>query len=66
MTISDSERVAALQGLRILIVEDEMMVAMLMEDLLEAFGCTIVGPAASIAGHSPSSQPKRSMAQCWI
>jgi CheY-like chemotaxis protein len=37
-----------LQGLRILVVEDEMLVAMLMEDLLEAFGCRVVGPAASI------------------
>lgn len=37
-----------LQGLRILVVEDEMMVAMLMEDFLEEFGCTIVGPVATI------------------
>lgn len=50
MTASDGEpTIAPLQGLRILVVEDEMMVAMLMEDLLELFGCTIVGPAASIA-----------------
>ena len=49
MTLSDNERVVPLQGLRILVVEDEMMVAMLMEDLLEGFGCTIVGPAATIA-----------------
>jgi CheY-like chemotaxis protein len=49
MTGSHSEpKVAPLQGLRVLVVEDEMMVAMLMEDLLEGFGCTIVGPAASI------------------
>jgi CheY-like chemotaxis protein len=34
-----------LQGLRVLVVEDEMMVAMLMKDLLEEFGCAIVGPA---------------------
>lgn len=50
MSASDSEpKIAALQGLRVLVVEDEMMVAMLMEDLLEEFGCTIVGPAADIA-----------------
>lgn len=36
-------------GLRVLVVEDEMMVAMLIEDFLEAFGCTIVGPVARIA-----------------
>ena len=50
MTVSDSEpKVSPLQGLRILVVEDEMMVAMLMEDMLQLFGCTIVGPAASTA-----------------
>jgi CheY-like chemotaxis protein len=38
-----------LAGLRVLVVEDEMMVAMLIEDFLEEFGCTIVGPVASIA-----------------
>lgn len=38
----------ALAGLRILVVEDEMMVAMLIEDFLEEFGCTIVGPVGSI------------------
>jgi CheY-like chemotaxis protein len=48
MTVSDNEPIAPLQDLRILVVEDEMMVAMLMEDLLELFGCKFVGPAASI------------------
>jgi CheY-like chemotaxis protein len=50
MTASNSElNTAPLQGLRILVVEDEMMVAMLIEDFLEAFGCTVVGPVADIA-----------------
>ena len=50
MTVSDNEpKIASLRGLRILLVEDEMMVAMLEEDLLEMFGCKLVGPAASIA-----------------
>lgn len=40
--------IAPLRGLRVLVVEDGMMVAMLMEDLLEEFGCKIVGPAASV------------------
>jgi CheY-like chemotaxis protein len=49
MTAFDGEpMIAPLRGLRILVIEDEMMVAMLMEDLLEGFGCTIVGPAGSI------------------
>jgi CheY-like chemotaxis protein len=50
MTASDSEpKITPLRDLRILVVEDEMMVAMLMEDMLEVFGCKLVGPAASIA-----------------
>lgn len=40
---------ASLQGMRILIVEDEMMVSMMMEDMLDSFGCEIVGPAANLA-----------------
>lgn len=32
-------------GLRVLLVEDDVLVSMLLEDLLEEFGCTIVGPA---------------------
>jgi len=39
----------ALAGRRILIVEDEAMVAMLIEDIVEEIGCTIVGPAARVA-----------------
>ena len=34
---------------RLLVVEDEMFVAMLIEDLLVEEGCTVVGPAASVA-----------------
>jgi CheY-like chemotaxis protein len=35
-------------GLRILLVEDEMMVAMLLEDMLSEFGHAVVGPVASL------------------
>lgn len=38
-----------LAGLRILVVEDEPLVAMLIEDLLLELGCTVVGPAATVA-----------------
>ncbi|NOG74170.1 response regulator [Roseicella sp. DB1501] len=38
-----------LDGLRVLVVEDEAMVAMLFEDTLADLGCTVVGPAASVA-----------------
>src|SRR4051794_14101208 len=38
-----------LRGRRLLVVEDEPMVAMLLEDLLMQAGCIVVGPAATIA-----------------
>ena len=37
-----------LEGLRVLVVEDEMMVSMLIEDMLSELGCTVVGPAARL------------------
>ena len=40
---------ALLQGLRILIVEDEVLIAMLLEQELCNAGADIVGPAASVA-----------------
>ena len=39
---------AKLQGLRVLVVEDEMMVSMLIEDMLSDLGCVVVGPAARL------------------
>jgi CheY-like chemotaxis protein len=35
-----------LKGLRVLIIEDESMVAMLMADMLHELGCTVVGMVA--------------------
>jgi CheY-like chemotaxis protein len=40
---------ASLSGLRVLVVEDEALIAMLLEDYLGEFGCTIVGPASNLA-----------------
>jgi CheY-like chemotaxis protein len=37
-----------LSNRKVLIVEDEMMIAMLIEDMLEEFGCKLVGPATSV------------------
>jgi CheY-like chemotaxis protein len=37
-----------LSGRRILVVEDESLVAMLLETILEDMGCTPVGPAATV------------------
>lgn len=38
-----------LTGYRVLVVEDEMLVSMLVEDMLTDLGCVIVGPAANLA-----------------
>jgi two-component SAPR family response regulator len=38
-----------LAGRRVLIVEDEAMIAMMIEDMLAEIGCEIVGPASHIA-----------------
>jgi CheY-like chemotaxis protein len=37
-----------LSNRKVLVVEDEMMIAMLIEDMLEEFGCKLVGPATSV------------------
>jgi CheY-like chemotaxis protein len=39
---------ANLKGLRVLVVEDEMMVSMLIEDMLSDLGCHVVGPASRL------------------
>jgi CheY-like chemotaxis protein len=38
-----------LAGKRILVVEDEALVAMLIETLLEDYGCCVVGPCSTVA-----------------
>jgi CheY-like chemotaxis protein len=39
---------ADLSGMRILVVEDEVLVAMALADLLADSGCTPAGPASSV------------------
>ncbi len=39
-----------LAGLRVLVVEDEMLVAMMIEDLLEDQRCVVVGPFSRLPG----------------
>jgi CheY-like chemotaxis protein len=39
---------SSLSGRRVLVVEDEMIVAWLLEDMLADFGCVVVGPAARV------------------
>ena len=39
----------ALQGVKVLVVEDEYLVAALMEDILESAGCVVAGPIPRLA-----------------
>jgi len=39
---------SGLHGARVLVVEDEPVVAMCLEDILEALGCVTVGPASRL------------------
>ena len=48
MPIRDDQITQGLEGRRILVVEDEMMIAMLVEDMLDELGCQIVGPANAV------------------
>src|SRR3981081_2549909 len=36
-------------GLRVLIVEDEMLLAFMLQDMLAEWGCAVVGPAGRVA-----------------
>ncbi|CAN5342029.1 response regulator [soil metagenome] len=40
---------ASLDGKRVLVVEDEMLIAAMLEDMLGELGAVVVGPAATIA-----------------
>ena len=37
-----------LEGMRVLVVEDEVLVSMVIEDMLASFGCEVVGPAGNV------------------
>ena len=39
-----------LAGLRVLVVEDEMLVAMMIEDILDEYQCVVVGPFSRLPG----------------
>ncbi len=41
--------IPSLSGRRILVVEDEPLLAMMIEDLLSEIGCVVVGPASHLA-----------------
>lgn len=39
----------ALEGKRVLIVEDEFLIAMTARDMIEEFGAVVIGPAATVS-----------------
>jgi hypothetical protein len=41
---------AALAGLRVLVVEDEFLIALDLLAILDAFGCVALGPARRLTG----------------
>jgi CheY-like chemotaxis protein len=55
-----------LAGTRVLIVEDEGMVAILLEDMLEDLGCVIAASVATVAAQKRRSAPFRSTSRCWM
>jgi DNA-binding response OmpR family regulator len=40
--------VSGFNGARVLVVEDEPVVAMCLEDMLDSFGCVTIGPASRL------------------
>src|SRR3712207_9125461 len=48
-----------LQGVRVLVVEDEAAISLLLEDMLLDFGCEVVGPAARLAAALDAVQRER-------
>ena len=51
----------ALQGLKVLVLEDETLVSMMVEDMLSDLGCEVVGPFArldSALAFANEGQPK--------
>jgi CheY-like chemotaxis protein len=41
---------ATLEGLKVLVVEDEFLIASLIEDVLQTSGCVVVGPVSRLPG----------------
>ena len=46
-------------NLRILLVEDEAIIAIMIEDMLADLGCEVVGPAANVADAASLAQTER-------
>ncbi len=46
--MNDSSQPPKIDGLRVLVVEDEALVALQIEDMLTGLGCVVVGPASRV------------------
>jgi CheY-like chemotaxis protein len=58
-TVAQNTSGEDLQGLRVLVVEDEAAISLLLEDMLLDFGCVVVGPAARLATALDTVQRER-------
>lgn len=47
--LTPSPKPDGLTNLRVLVVEDEPAISMLLEDMLDDLGCQVIGPAANVA-----------------
>lgn len=47
-TAMSDEKRDALQGLKVMVLEDETLVSMMVEDMLSDLGCEVVGPFARL------------------
>jgi CheY-like chemotaxis protein len=48
LEMNQAVKQACLDGLRVLVVEDEALAALQIEDMLESLGCAVIGPAARV------------------
>lgn len=46
--MNDSEHNPRLKDLRVLVVEDEALIALQLEDMLTELGCAVIGPASRV------------------
>jgi len=46
--VNDSAQSPKLEGLRVLVVEDEAPIALQLEDMLSELGCGVIGPASRV------------------
>jgi two-component sensor histidine kinase/DNA-binding response OmpR family regulator len=57
--IATGERLPSLRGRRLLMVEDEFLIGMMIKRLLEGFGATVLGPCARLADAMAMAKSER-------